>query len=278
MKGTHRQSPFRSDRFDRFAGAALGGLFLAAALGLQAQPIPAPVLVTITLDQPTLARGKSTTLHVFARIRPELSATADRIFSWALNLRDSNGSVAQPDFARLTKPASDNDPDFSGNGSAEGADLFGVYDTFLNRAGAGVGAPVELFSVPVLARATGQATFTVEAGFLPPFAADFLVAPRDGGDPWMGGDYGAATATLQVTSGLDELPPFPVTMVPAETPGQLVLSFPVQAGFDYTVQSQIDPGGANWQPMPGAPHNSGRLVVSTAGAAHLCFRVRVDSQ
>jgi hypothetical protein len=147
----------------------------------------------------------------------------------------------------------------SSNGTTDGPNRRGIYDTFLNLPGAGVNNPVELFSVPVQGLASGQTRFAVQAGTgVTNLLADFIVAPQGGGAPWLGGDYSSASVDLVVGAG-----GLMLSIMPSATPGQFTITFPVVAGKNYVVQSRDALGqGSAWQPLPGAPHNSGSLTVT----------------
>jgi hypothetical protein len=146
--------------------------------------------VTLTLDTNRIEVGQTTILSVFAQVVPGKRSGADRVFAWYIDLLNSSAAVAQADFSRLLKSASDNDPSLSSAGITSGANRIGICDTFLNRAGAGVSAPVLLLSVPVKGIAAGKNTFSVRAGTgLPALTNDFVVAP-------LGGPFNSGKITL----------------------------------------------------------------------------------
>ena len=227
------------------------------------------VVVSLKLDTNQLAVGSTAILHVFAQVAPAQRANAERIFSWYVDLLDADGSVAQPDYNQLQKPVADKDPLTSSSGTADGWNRRGIYDTFLNLPGAGVSHAVELFSVPVHAVAAGRTLFAVQAGSgVSGLTADFIVAPKGGGTPLLGGDYSGASAELVVGGG-----GLLLSIAPSDTPGRFTIAFPVQPGTNYVVQYRNALGqGSGWQPLPGVPHNSGSVTV-TNDAPQRFYRV-----
>jgi len=225
------------------------------------------VVVSLRLDTNQLAVGSITTLHVLAQVVPAQRATADRIFSWYVDLLSSDGSVAPANYNQLQKPVADNDPQTSSSGTTDGPNRRGIYDTFLNLPGAGVSNAVELFSVPVLGVAAGRTRFAVQAGTgVSGLSSDFIVAPLGGGAPWLGGDYSSASIDLAVGGG-----GLLLSITPSAIPGQFAITFPVSAGKNYVVQYRDALGqGADWQPLPGAPHNSGSVTVTNDVAQRFC--------
>jgi hypothetical protein len=176
----------------------------------------------------------------------------------------------------MLKPASDNDPLISSLGFNQGANRRGVYDTFLNLAGAGVNTPVELMRIPVNGLAIGRTRFVIQAGTgVPGLSADFLVAPIGGGNPSEGGSYTTAFADLQVTAGSICSPVLTIVALPGGT--QARITFTPCAGRTHTLESlsAID-GVATWQTVAGAPHNSGNVVVNTTGSQRF-YRLSVTN-
>ncbi len=221
-----------------------------------------PVAVTLQVDQPVLTVGATTTLRVFAQVQPAYQTNADRIFSWYIDLRNTNGTAARAEYSQLQKPTSDNDPRISSNGTTDGAHRRGVYDTFLNLAGAGKTSAVELLRVPVTGLSAGRTRFQVTAGSgVTNLTADFIVAPLGGGTPWIGGSYASAFADLEIvaTNQIDAV--LSLTVVPFG-PGtnRATLTYPVASGFDYFLEAKDALGDGNWQTLPGAPHNAGQYV------------------
>lgn len=251
-------------------GAILGGWLLVLAPSAEGQA----VLVTAQLDANTILVGGSTTLRVFAQVAPALQPTADRIFSWYVDVLNNNGAAATANYGAMLKPASDNDPLISSVGVPQGSNLRGVFDTFLNRPGAGVLAPVELMRIQVTGLAPGQARFAIAAGStVPELTADFIVAPVGGGDPYVGGMYGSAFVDLQVTGGACA----PVLQIARLNSTQARVTFTPCAGRTHLVEglTAID-GVATWQVLPGSPHNSGDIIVDLTGPMRI-FRVRVTN-
>jgi hypothetical protein len=231
------------------------------------------VSVTLSLDTNRVAAGTSTTLHAYARIVPGQRAVTDRIFSWYVDLLNSDGQVAKGNYDALQKPAADKDPLTSSPGLTSGDNRVGIYDTFLSLPGAGRDVAVELFSVPVTGLVAGHATLSVRAGTgVPALSQDFIVAPTGGGDPIFGGDYTAAHIDLEVAGGVE------LSIVIAPLPGgqqRVTLSFPTTTGKNYFVEYRDQLGaGPNWQSLPGSPHNASS-VSDTNGVPQRFYRVRV---
>lgn len=253
------------------------GALVAGLLGaFTSRGVSQAVNVTVNLDANSIAVGGSTTLHVFAQVVPGLRPTSDRIFSWYLDVLNTNGAVATANFGAMLKPASDKDPLISSFGQTQGANRRGIYDTFLNLAGAGVAAPVELMRIPVTGVVAGQTRFAVVAGSgVPQLEADFLVAPIGGGDPLFGGSYATAFADLVVTGGSGCVPVLQIARLAGGT--QARLTFTPCAGRTHTVEGLTSINGvATWQALPNAPHNTGDVVVNMTGPLRI-FRVRVTN-
>lgn len=238
------------------------------------------VQVTLSLETNRIAVGSNTLLHVYAQILSAYQTKTDRIFSWYVDLLNTNGSVAQGDWAKLQRPKSDRDMNTSSGGVTVGANRRGIFDTFINLPNAGRTNPVELFSVPIQGLAPGKTLFRVQAGSgVPNLSADFIVAPKGGGDPLIGGDYRAASQPLEVlgSSGASNVL---VSIVSADLPNSvlktLAITFPLVSGRNHTVEYRPDLGSdPKWQALPGAPHNSG-LAVDTNNAPQRFYRLHVD--
>ncbi len=253
-------------------GAVILGLILSAVNHATAQA----VAVTVRLDTNSIPAGGSTTLRVFAQVVPGLRPTTDRIFSWYLDVLNTNGAAASGNYATMLKPLSDNDaPPVSSSGVTQGANRRGVYDTFMNLPGAGVNAPVELMRIPVNGLAVGQTRFVIQPGTGAGLSTDFLVAPIGGGAPYEGGSYAVAFADLQVTAGSLCNPVLQIVRLAGGT--QARITFTPCAGRTHTLESlsAID-GVAVWQTVAGAPHNSGNVVVNLAGALRI-YRLRITN-
>jgi hypothetical protein len=247
----------------------LAAVGLAGVTAAQAQA----VVVTARLDTNLLAVGQTTTLRVFAQVTPNLRADADRIFSWYVDVLNTNGAAASAHYDLMLKSASDNDPLISSTGTTDGANRRGIYDTFLNRPGAGVSNAMELMAIPVQAAGSGATRFTVRAGTgVPGLSEDFIVAPKGGGDPWTGGDYTLANADLTVSQGCN-------LQVQIQRLGGSPVRYQVQftpcPGRNHTVESRGSVGSGVWLPLPGAPHNSGSVTVTNTSPS-LFLRVRGD--
>lgn len=232
------------------------------------------VMVRARFDTNIIAAGQSTLLRVFGQVATNYEADAERIVTWYVDVLNVNGAVAAADYEAMTRPRSDNDEVFSSSGVDDGDHRRGIYDTFLDLPGAGVGDEVELLAVPVTGLGAGLAEFTVEPGSGAGLTADFRVAPITGGDPYVGGNYDLAGAVLEVVEFCAitlEIERGPQGGGPGDT---LLLTFEPCAGFDHTVQSSAAVGpGAVWSDLPGAPHNSGMATV-TNSLSQRFFRVR----
>jgi hypothetical protein len=141
--------------------------------------------VTLKLDATSIAVAGTTTLHVYAQVVPAQRAKVDRIFSWDVDVLNSNGSAADSTGTPI-KATSDKTAQISSSGVMDGANRLGIYDTFLNLAGAGVSNAVELFSVPIKGLAQGNVSFNVQASVGSGPSQDFIVAPIGGGDRLLG--------------------------------------------------------------------------------------------
>lgn len=248
--------------FNRMLAALIA---IGSAASLEAQVVD----VTASLDTNTVPAGGSTTLRVFARVVPAQQTSASRIFSWYVDVTNTNGAAATANYGAMVKTASDKDPQTSSTGTQDGANRRGIYDTFMNLPGAGVSAPVELMAIPVSGSTAGQTRFRIQAGTGAGLSSDFLVAPVSGGEPLTGGNYALAEVSLTVLPGAN-LPNIRVFMSVTNAAGGtkgVTLTFPTTAGFNHTAQFRDQlTGGTGWQPLPGAPHNSGTAFhLSSAG-------------
>lgn len=246
---------------------------LAFAASAQAQVVD----VTASLDTNTVTAGGSTTLRVFARVVPAQRTNANRIFSWHVDVINTNGAAATANYGAMLKTASDKDPQTSSTGLQEGANRRGIYDTFMNLPGAGVNAPVELMAIPVTGTAAGQTRFRIQAGTGGGFSSDFLVAPVSGSEPLTGGNYALAQVSLTVLPGANLPNPRVALSVTNAAGGAkgITLTFPTSPGFNYTAQFRDQlTSGPSWQPLPGAPHNSG-TVFHLSSATLRFYRVAI---
>jgi hypothetical protein len=251
-----------------FLSVALMGVFLGWSTTGSAQA----VAVTMSLDNNSITAGGSTVLHVYAQVTPALRSSVDRIFSWYIDVLNTNGAAAAANYAAMVKPASDNDQQISSTGITQGANRRGIYDTFLNLPGAGTAARVELARIPIVGVNAGTTRFVVQAGTgVPALSSDFLVVPLSGSEPLTGGDYTAASATLQVSGGTGCNPTLSIVRAGG---ANLTLSFTPCAGRTHFVEARTGLGDVTgWQPLLGAPHNSGSATVNTTGTQRF-FRVR----
>jgi hypothetical protein len=251
----------------------LPGLLLAGLLFGARDSAAQAVAVTVQLETNRIAAGDTTILHVYAQVVPALRSSSERIFSWYVDVVNTNGNVAGGNYVALTKPTSDNDPLISSTGTTQDAHRRGIYDTFLNRPGAGVAAPVELLRIPVLGVSAGTTRFQVQAGTgVTGLSTDFLVAPTAAVDPFTGGDYSAAQVTLQVTGGSGCNPSLALTRGAG---ADLTITFIPCPGRTHTVEFRNALADATgWQALPGAPHNSGSVTVVNQTTQRF-FRLRV---
>jgi hypothetical protein len=233
------------------------------------------VAVTVKLDTNQIPVGGSTTLHVYAQVVPALRATSDRILSWYLDVVNTNGAAAKANYATMTRPSSDKDPQLSSTGVDQGANRRAIYDTFLNLAGAGIATPVELMSIPISGVAVGKTRLQVAAGStVPQMGIDFLVAPKPGSTASQGGDYSAAIADLQVIGSSNDCQ-IQLQIVPKANNTQFQLTFTPCPGRDHFVETAPALGSPTaWVAVPGGPHNSGSVTVANTGKGAF-FRVRV---
>lgn len=226
------------------------------------------VAVTMLLDTNQIGVGQSTTLHVMAQVVPGLQPSSLQIFSWCVDVLNTNGAVASAAYSAMSKSASDNSAGTSSTGSDSGANRRAIYDTFMNLPGAGVLNPVELMSIPVSGSAAGKTRFLVQAG-TGVSLTDFIVAASGGGLPYTNGNYSAAFADLAVTNSTPCVLSLQVTPVTGNggPGGTLQLSFAPCPGRTHTVETRAALGDvAGWQALPGAPHNSGIVIVTNTAS------------
>ena len=237
------------------------------------------VAVTARLDTNVLTAGQVTTLHILAQVVPSLRASSSQIFSWYVDVLNTNGVAASANYGAMLKTASDNDPQTSSKGTNDVSNRRAIYDTFLNLPGAGVTNPVELMSIPITGLTSGKTRFLVQAGTTASLSYDFQVVPSGGGSPYTGGDYSAAFVDLTVTNSAA---PCALQLVETRLAGSgqpggtLQLSFTPCPGRNHTVEFIFTPtNGAVWQALPGAPHNSGVVTVTNTGSERI-FRVHAN--
>ena len=249
---------------------------LAMALGGVAACVQAQtVAVTLRLDTNAVISGQTTQLRVYAQVLPAYRFSVERIFSWYVDVLNTNGAVATANYAAMQRTASDNDPRTSSTGVADGAHRRGIHDTFLNLAGAGVDSPVELMTIPITGQMAGRSRFRVLPGSGLGLT-DFIVHPVDPeATPLTGGDFSAANVDLQVLPTANCMTELAVVPMAA---GQLRLTFPPCPGFNHTVEFRNELNDATgWQPMPGGPHNSGDVLITITGTQRF-YRVRTSPQ
>lgn len=254
-------------------------IIAVALLGPVRQILGQAVAVTMSLDSSSISAGQSTTLRISAQVVPTLRTNADRIFSWYVDVLNTNGITASANYSAMLKTASDKDPQTSSTGVAQGANQRGIYDTFLNLSGAGTTNAVELMAIPVSGLVAGQTRFLVQMGTGVALSSDFQVAPKGGGPPFVGGDYTLAFADLTVTTSASCNPQLRVVRLAGGggSGGTLQLTFTPCAGRNHTVEFRNALGDvAGWQALPGAPHNSGSVTVTNLTAQRF-FRVRASA-
>lgn len=256
--------------------AAIFALLALLAPRLAAAPA---VRVTLSAESTLLKVGESTVVHAFAEIAPDQRAASDQIFSWYVDLLNSDGAVAAVSPGSVLRLRSDGDPATSSSGTLQGPNLRGLYDTFLNLPAAGRDAPVELFSVVFRAVGPGKSTVRVAAGTGSDLGADFVVVPLDFVDPLLGGDYSAAVVEItgfnNTAPVLDVIPdvavdegtPIIFTAVgrDAETPKSLRYSI---TGKNPPLGASIDPvsGLFSWTPSEDQGPGSFLVTVQVADA------------
>lgn len=255
--------------------ARVGAAGLALQFGL-VRAIGQPAVVTTTLETNRLVVGASTRLHVYAHIADAERDHVQQIFSWDLDLLVSSNAMVRIDAGQLVRPRSDNDPQLSSSGRLQGANLLDVHDTFLTLTNAGLDEPVELFSVPLVASAPGDAQVFVQPGTgRAETGGDVVLAPTGDGAPLIGADYSGAAGWLHVDAPLQSVTAgIAQTLLPGGHGRLITISFPTSPGNDYTVEyrSGLDPG-AVWEPLPAAPHNNGFADDTNAVPARF-YRVR----
>jgi hypothetical protein len=247
---------------------ALGAALMGSAAASYAQVVG----VTLRYDTNQIVVGGSTLLHVEAQILPAYRSSTEQIFSWYVDVLNTNGAAATANYAAMLKTASDRDPQTSSLGTADGANRRGIYDTFMNLAGAGRDSVIELITLSVQGVAPGQTRFAVQAGTGGAALSDFVVATTGGGEPLFGGDYSLAAANLTVLPNPLVAPRLTISRGPAA--GQVTIRYAVQAGFDYYVEYRDSLAtGVLWQTLPGGPHNTG-APTDIPGVRARFYRVR----
>lgn len=231
------------------------------------------VIVTVEAADTSLIVGESTTVTVFGQIDAAIEAGADRIFTWYIDVLNSGGGVAAG-YASFQTPTSDNaPPPASGDGTGEGSNRRGIFDSFLGTPAAGKGSRIVLAQFEVTALAPGTATFSAAPGTTRPIAFDFQVAMTGGGSS-TGGNYSAASVDIVVFP-----PPGDVDLKVRLTGSHEVeLSFTPQAGFNHRVQRNADLTPDSWADLPGGPHDLGTVLIDTIGAPVRFYRIVLTAQ
>ena len=227
------------------------------------------VEVTIEAAETSLRVGQSTTVTIYGQIDAAIASDSDQIFSWYIDILNDDGEVAGG-YANLATPTSDNNPLTSGDGTVMGADLRGIYDTFLDHPGAGKGSRVVLVQFEVTARSVGTATFSVAAGTTAGSLSDFLVS-KTGGGSYSGGIYAGASVAISVSRP-------DLRLDVSRTADQADITFnPISLpGFTHTIQFSDTLQPPSWIDLPGGPHNSGIASQVVAGHVRRFYRVAVN--
>jgi hypothetical protein len=238
------------------------------------------VEVSVKLDTNSVAVGETTTLRVLAQVAPAQQGNAERIFSWYVDVVNTNPAAAAANYGAMMKTASDQDALTSSTGVSQQGNRRGIYDTFLNAAtGTGVSAPVELMAIPVSGLARGTTRFVVSAGTgVPQLTSDFLVSPLQGARPMTGGRYARAYADLAVTgpgSGRPSVNLMIATKRLAGDPTQSTVTYPPPPNHNCYMEYRSGIGVGAWQTLPGGPHNSGMVVDVTTNRSRI-FRLRME--
>jgi hypothetical protein len=252
-------------------------VFAAVLLGFGPRLFSQAVAVSMTVDASTISVGQTTAVHIYAQVVPNLRTNSERIFSWYVDVLNTNGAAASANYDSMQKTASDRDPQTSSTGTTQGANRRGIYDTFLNRPGAGVTNQVEIISFPVTGLAGGRTRFRVQAGSGAALSSDFQVTSKDGSQVFTGGDYTGAFVDLTVNDTGTCSPSLNLTRVTngGSPGGTFQLSFTPCAGRNNTVEARAALGDApGWVALPGAPHNSGAVTV-TNSVSQRYFRLRI---
>lgn len=225
------------------------------------------VVVTIEAASTELIQGQKTTLTVYAQISAALEADSQQIFSWYVDVLNTDGLVASG-YNSFSTPASDNHIQTSGDGVEVGGDLLGVYDTFIMNPGAGKGARVVLMQFDVTALSAGSTTFSVAPGSTGLPLQDFLVSRSSGGG-YLGGVYGSASVTLNVQA----LDPASLNLVATRVNDEVTATFNPVPGLNHYLEysDTLQPG--SWTVVPGAPHNSGIVTQAVPGVVRRFYRV-----
>ncbi len=255
----------------------LGFLLIAVCFG---SPLQAQVVnVTAAFDSTNLVIGGATTLRVFGHVNEFNRSAADQILAWYLDLINFTPATARADYATLQRRFSDNDSRTSSPGKTEGGNQRGIFDTFLNTAGAGMTNRIELLSCTVTALAAGKVIFGVAPGTtVGNLSTDFLVALKADSDPLAGGVYSRARAELLVGAGAVETSPVILQVSYSALPGafqnRVALSFNVTSGrnFFLEVRDQLS-SASEWLTFPGGPHNAGSYVDTNSVPSRF-YRVR----
>ena len=257
----------------RLVGEAWAFLLATATASAQV------VFVSLSLDTNQISTGQETTLRAFAHIDHARTNETDRIFWWNVSLTNDTPAVARLEYVRLQRPYSDQET--NGTGVIQGVNLVGIFDTFIGLERAGWSNAVELFTVPVTGLKDGTAVFRLGPGVTNAvFTSDFLVAPKDGGDPLVGADYGSARAVLKVGSGESVMPrpKLSIRLLPPSS-GRFAgahVSYDVNTNCNYWLEWTASLGSP-WAALPGGPHNLGR-IEDTNVVPLRCYRVRVQTK
>jgi len=250
--------------------------FLALSIVAAAQTA---VNVTVVADDTSLIVGQTTMVTVYGEIDALIEDEVSQIFSWYIDVLNSDGSVAEG-YAAFQTPTSDNEPgDASSDGVAEASNLHGIYDSFtsVSALGAGKGSSVVLAQFEALALTPGTTTFSAVAGSTGEELFDFLV-PKIGSleDPFTGGNYSAASVAITVTSGEADLSGLDLEVEVVGT--QAMVTFNPVSGYDHVVQWSSTLLPLSWAPLAAGPHNTGSVNTDLVGFPERFYRVVLTAQ
>lgn len=160
---------------------SLSTVLATCFLVLQSTAVGGTVQVSMTVDDPELLLGETTTLHVSAQVLD--GAAENGVFAYALNiLADSPSIVDIRSVQQLGEPdAFLSSPGIALSGSLR--DVYGGDGGFFQDKNRGIGAPFELLSIQIQGVGIGQADYTAtvadQAEFLG-IASGFLLQQPGG--------------------------------------------------------------------------------------------------
>lgn len=227
--------------------AFTGWIALAPIQAQQAPTNTPPVQVSLSVSTNRLTVGQTATLRATAQIVPSLRSKADQIFSWNVDLIVIQENSTRLATVELLRSASDREVETSSSGVADGSDLRGIHDTFLNRPHAGRDEPVELFSVPIVATGAGEVIVLLRPGSgLFQLEQDFLTLPSSDEAFWTGADYSTASLTLTITNPEVSRPNLSIEIL---SPGRIRLQLSAGNLDGWTLETSSDL--VAWTAVPG---------------------------